>query len=122
MRDPFRPSVLSASLGGSSCWAIRPGRASVNINVSINRNPSGLDAPELYGLYALNLSFPLPCFISPLTSPLSREELLCSPPPPRLHGPFVRRYLCVQLSQFPWSPAGTPPFIPFTPVNDHHLA
>lgn len=101
IRGPFLPSVLSAFLGGCSYWYIRPGWASSDINVSINWNPSGLDVPELYGLYALNLSFPFPCFISLLTSPLSREELLCSPPPRRLHGPFVRRYLCVQLSWLP---------------------
>lgn len=76
--------------------------------MSINWNPSGLDVPGLYGLYALNLSFPLPCFISPLTSPLSREDLLGSPPPRRLHGPFVRRYLCAQLWGLPGSPSGPP--------------
>lgn len=111
IRGPLQPSVHSAFLGGCSCWYSRPGWASWDINVSINWNPSGLDVPELYGLYALNLSFPLPCFISPLTSPLSREELLCSPPPRRLHGPFVRRYLCVQLSWLLWSPLGPPPLI-----------
>lgn len=88
-RGPLQPSVFSASLGGCSCWDIRSGWTSLDINVSINWNPSGLDVPELYGLYALNLSFPLPCFISPLTSPLSREELLHSPPPGGSKAPLL---------------------------------
>lgn len=100
-RGPLQPSVPSASLGGYSCKGSRPGWASFNMNVSINRESIQPGRSELYGLYALNLSFPLPCFISPLTSPLSREELLRSPSPMACcgsTGPFVRKYLCVQLS------------------------
>lgn len=113
-RDPFQPSVLSASLGGSSCWDIRPGWASVDINVSINRNPSGLDAPELYGLYALNLSFPLPCFISPFTSPLSRGGIALLPSPAEAPWPLCQEVPVCTAVPTPlvpgWAPAMRLPY------------